>query len=90
MSTHTFRFRDRDIPFVPGQSVAAALLDAGVRSWRTTRLGKEPRALFCGIGVCYDCLVTADGARGMRACILLARDGLEVSPYSGDKAGSVQ
>ena len=43
-----------------GQTVAAALTAAGIRTWRTTRHG-APRGLFCGMGVCQDCLVTIDG-----------------------------
>jgi NADPH-dependent 2,4-dienoyl-CoA reductase/sulfur reductase-like enzyme len=50
------------------QTVGAALWAAGVRSWRTTR-GGAPRGLFCGIGVCYDCLATVDGVTGQRVCI---------------------
>ncbi|MGA4900742.1 2Fe-2S iron-sulfur cluster-binding protein [Streptomyces griseoincarnatus] len=34
---------------------------AGVTSWRTTRDGGRPRGVFCGIGVCFDCLVTVNG-----------------------------
>ena len=58
-----------------GVSVAAALLEAGRRSWRTTRRAAAPRGLFCGIGVCFDCLVTLNGQRGVRACLVDARDG---------------
>ncbi|WP_051217888.1 (2Fe-2S)-binding protein [Nocardioides insulae] len=67
----------------PGQSVGAALTDAGVRSWRTTR-GGQPRGLFCGIGVCFDCLITVDGRPGQRACLVPARAGLvlETAPAS--------
>jgi hypothetical protein len=69
-------FDGRDISFVPGQTVGAALTAAGVRSWRTTRVEGRPRGLFCGIGVCFDCLVVADGRPNQRACLLLAQDGL--------------
>lgn len=60
----------------PGQSVGAALTDAGIRSWRITRLGGRPRGLFCGIGICFDCLLTVDGRPNQRACLLPARDGM--------------
>ncbi len=60
----------------PGQSVGAALTDAGVRSWRSTRHGGRPRGLFCGIGVCFDCLLTIDGRPNQRACLATARDGM--------------
>jgi hypothetical protein len=79
----TFRFDGRDIPFVPGQSVGAALTAAGVRSWRTTRSAGRPRGLFCGIGICFDCLVVADGRPNERACLLPARDGIDVATQEG-------
>jgi predicted molibdopterin-dependent oxidoreductase YjgC len=59
-----------------GQTVAAALTEAGVRSWRVTRREERPRGLFCGIGVCFDCLITIDGHRAQRACLVPVRDGM--------------
>lgn len=69
----------RPVPVTPGQTVGAALHAAGIRSWRTTRLGGRPRGLFCGIGVCFDCLVTVNGRPPERACLLQARPGDEVT-----------
>jgi len=39
---------------------------------------RRPRALFCGMGVCFDCLVTVDGRAGVRACVTLVRAGMRV------------
>ncbi|GGL59071.1 proline dehydrogenase [Microlunatus endophyticus] len=58
-----------------GQSIAGALLASGRRSWRTTAAGRLPRGLFCGIGVCFDCLVTVNGVRDIRACQRPATEG---------------
>jgi predicted molibdopterin-dependent oxidoreductase YjgC len=79
----TFAFDGREIGYEPGQSVGAALWAAGVRSWRTTRLGGRPRGLFCGIGVCFDCLVTVDGRADERACVVPAGPGLDVRTQVG-------
>lgn len=57
-----------------GQSLAAVLLGAGHLGWRRGPSG-APRGLFCGIGVCFDCLVTVNGDRDVRACRRPARDG---------------
>lgn len=83
MSGSSFHFDHRDIPFVPGQSVGAALLAAGHRSWRTTRLAARPRGLFCGIGVCFDCLVVIDGHPNQRACLVSAASGMRVTTQEG-------
>lgn len=71
----SFAFDGRPVAAEPGQSVAAALWAEGIRSWRRTRHGDEPRGLFCGIGVCFDCLVVINGVSGQRACLVEARDG---------------
>ncbi|HLH47274.1 MAG TPA: (2Fe-2S)-binding protein [Acidimicrobiales bacterium] len=58
-----------------GCSLAAALVAGGRASWRTTRRAGEPRGLSCGIGVCFDCLVTVNGISGVRACLVEAAAG---------------
>jgi predicted molibdopterin-dependent oxidoreductase YjgC len=63
------------VAVLPGQTIAAALVTAGRLGWRVTRRGGEQRGLFCGIGVCFDCLVTVNGARSVRACLATARAG---------------
>ena len=68
---------------LPGQSVAAALIGAGHRSWRRTRIGGEPRGVFCGIGVCFDCLATIDGKPNQRACLVEARPGMTITTQEG-------
>jgi thioredoxin reductase len=51
-----------------GESLAAALTRAGLYSFRETAGGRE-RGLFCGMGVCQDCLVSIDGQDNRRACM---------------------
>ena len=77
-----FTFEGRAVPAETGQTVAAALWASGVRSWRRTRHGGQPRGLFCGIGVCFDCLVVVNGVPGQRACLIEAADGdaVEMQP----------
>ncbi|WP_406247438.1 (2Fe-2S)-binding protein [Microbacterium sp. M] len=74
----TIRFDGAPVAFVPGQTIGGALSAAGIVSWRTTRRDSAPRGLFCGIGVCFDCLVTVDGARTQRACLVAACAGQDV------------
>ncbi len=72
------------IEAAPGQSVGAALTAAGIRSWRTTRVAGRPRGLFCGIGACFDCLLTVDGRPHQRACLTPAREGMVLESGGGD------
>ena len=60
-----------------GETVAGALLANGQRAWRRTESG-QPRGLFCGMGICFDCLVAVDGVPNVRACITPVVDGMVV------------
>ena len=72
-----FRFDGREIEAFPGETLAAALLNADVWALRRTRAGKQ-RGIFCGMGVCGECSVMVDGAQ-RRACLDYAKPGSEVS-----------
>jgi predicted molibdopterin-dependent oxidoreductase YjgC len=82
--TEHVTFDGRALPVRPGQTVAAVLLAAGVRSWRTTRFAGRPRGLFCGIGACFDCLVTVNGTPSVRACLAEAQPGDVIGTQEGD------
>ncbi|AIG77067.1 Hypothetical protein AJAP_21045 [Amycolatopsis japonica] len=69
---------------IEGQSVAGMLLAAGRTSWRTTRSG-APRGVFCGIGACFDCLLTVNDVPDVRACRRPAADGDEVRTQSREE-----
>jgi D-hydroxyproline dehydrogenase subunit alpha len=77
----TFRFDGRDITAHRGESIGAALLAAGVRRLRSTRVAGTPRGLLCGIGSCFDCLVTVEGQGTRRACLTAATPDAEVAPH---------
>ena len=60
-----------------GESVATVLLSEEVFAMRTTTLG-EPRGVFCGMGVCFDCLVVVDGKPNTRACMTWVKAGMNI------------
>jgi len=70
------------IPAYEGETVAAALLAAGRRVFRHAAPEGTPRGIFCGIGVCFECLVTVDGTKIVRACVTPVRDGMRVTTQS--------
>jgi hypothetical protein len=63
------------VPGVAGQTIAGLLLARGRIAWRETGRTGRPRGLFCGIGVCFDCLVTVNELHDVRACQRRAVDG---------------
>lgn len=66
-----------------GDTVAAALLAAGVDRCRTTPVSGAPRGPYCLMGVCFDCLVTIDGVGSRQACLVPVREGMAVETQSG-------
>jgi len=73
-----FTFNGEPFKGVEGQSISAALMATGVRELRKTRFDGEPRLIFCGIGICFDCVVVVDGVANQRACLVEINDGARI------------
>ena len=80
----TFTFDGKRIAAYQGESIAAALMAAGHRALRLTPTKGEPRGVFCGMGVCFDCLVVVDGRLSTRACLTPAAEGMRVETQVGN------
>jgi predicted molibdopterin-dependent oxidoreductase YjgC len=65
-----------------GETVATVLIAEGHHATRTT-VGGEPRGVFCGMGVCFDCLVVIDGVPNARACMTFVSEGMDVRRQEG-------
>jgi predicted molibdopterin-dependent oxidoreductase YjgC len=74
-----------------GETLAVALLNAGVVPFRHTPVSGQPRAPLCLMGVCFDCLVEVDGAQNMQSCMLQVRAGMQVRlPNGARTAGALK
>lgn len=74
----TVNLNSTPVETAAGQSVGAVLMGQGTKAWRTTRHEGKPRGIFCGIGACYDCLITIDGQPNQRACMVEASDSMNI------------
>lgn len=84
-----FRFEGREIEAREGDSVAAALIAAGVTPLRSTPLSGAPRSPYCMMGVCFECLVEVDGRKSCQACMIPVAPGMEVRRQDDhDEAGA--
>jgi predicted molibdopterin-dependent oxidoreductase YjgC len=72
-----FTFEGQPILAYAGETVATALLAAGIRTLRHGPGDGGPRGLFCVMGLCQECVVSVEG-RAEEACRLAATDGLDV------------
>ena len=79
-----FFFNGQEIEAYEGETVAAALLAEGQTTLRHTPRRGEPRGLFCGMGVCFDCLMYIDGRPNQQACLTPVSDGMRVEIQYGD------
>lgn len=81
--TLTLDFEGQSLTVMRGLSVAAALLLAGVSTTRTTPVSGAPRAPYCMMGVCFDCLMVIDGMADRQACMMTVAEGMTVRRQHG-------
>ena len=81
-----FSFDGREIVARLGDSVAVALLAAGEVSLRETPISGAPRAPYCMMGICFDCLVEIDGMGNRQACLTQATQGMNVRRQRGSRS----
>jgi hypothetical protein len=74
----TFAFEGREIEAREGESVAAALLAAGVTTLGRSFKYHRPRGYLCGRGWCPTCSMRVDGLPGVRTCVIPVREGMVV------------
>ena len=79
----TIYWCDRPIQARTGDSVATALLGAGVTTTRTTAVSGAPRGPYCMMGACFDCVAIVDGRGNVQTCMTPVRDGMRVIPQDG-------
>lgn len=59
-------------------NLAAALMTHGLRAFRHNPAGGAPRAPYCMMGACFECLVEVDGIPNTQSCLTRVRDGMRV------------
>jgi predicted molibdopterin-dependent oxidoreductase YjgC len=68
-----------------GDTVASVLLANGIDRCRTTPISGMPRAPYCLMGVCFECLVTIDGVGSRQGCLVQVREGMKVETQVGKR-----
>ncbi|MEM6946319.1 MAG: (2Fe-2S)-binding protein [Pseudomonadota bacterium] len=76
-------FEGQEIRAAPGDSIAVALLAAGVDFFRHTPRSGAPRGPWCMMGACFDCLVVVDDVPNRQACQITVADGMKVARQRG-------
>src|SRR4051794_22403606 len=84
----SFFFEGQAIEAFEGETIAAALSAADIVDLRDGKRG-DRRGMFCGMGVCFECLVTVGQRNNIRSCMEPAVAGAEVcrQAYPGGPSG---
>ncbi|HVH80050.1 MAG TPA: (2Fe-2S)-binding protein [Stellaceae bacterium] len=75
----------REIDAPAGASAAAAVLLAGLPSIRETGISGSPRAPYCMMGVCFDCLAEIDGVPNRQSCMVTVAPGMIIRRQHGKR-----
>lgn len=76
-ATFTIFINNQPVRVALGDSVAAALLNAGYAGVRRSVTG-ERRAPLCGMGICYECRATINGWPQQRSCLIACEEGMRI------------
>ena len=76
----------REVSVAAGVSVAAAVLEHCAGPTRTTPVSGGPRAPYCMMGACFECLMQIDGVPNRQACMVAVADGMHIARQKGARA----
>jgi len=78
-------FEGKNLDVEIGQTVASALLVGGDIVFRSSVVSGQPRAPYCMMGVCFDCLIEIDGVPNQRACMIPVREAMRIKRQQKNK-----
>ena len=73
----TLKVNEVPLSVPAGSTVAAAVLEAGVSTFRRSVTG-QARGPLCGVGICFECRVNVNGVAHVRSCQTLCENGMDV------------
>lgn len=75
---------------IEGDPVAITLLENGVTTCRSSAVSETPRAPYCLMGVCFECLVEINGVGNRQACLTPLEAGMDIKLQKGKRAVDVE
>ena len=79
----TFSFNGMRVGAFEGDTVAGALVRAGVHTFSRSMKFHRPRGLYCGAGRCISCAMRVNGIPWVRTCTLPVAEGMVVESQGG-------
>ena len=78
-----FTFNGRPVRAYEGDTVACALVRAGVHTFSRSMKFHRPRGMYCGAGRCISCMMRVNGIPGVRTCTLPVAEGMVAESQGG-------
>src|SRR5579871_155455 len=85
-TTLSIWFDGREIPARAGDSIAVALLAAGITATRVTAVSGTLRGPYCMMGACFECLAFVDGRPNVQTCMTTVRPGMQIETQLGARS----
>lgn len=82
-NTVTITFDGQSIQAEEGETVAAALLSAGISVFRHAAEDDSRRGPYCMIGNCFECLIDVEGSGSRQACRERVHAGTTIRRHPG-------
>jgi hypothetical protein len=79
----TVYIEDKPVRVPRAFNAAAAMLVHWSGPTRTTPVSGAPRAPYCMMGVCFDCLMEIDGMPNQQGCMIPVADGMRIRRQHG-------
>jgi len=74
----TIKVNGKNVKAYSGETLLAVLIASGFKQIKRSPILNEKRGGLCGMGVCYECLVTVNGEKNLRACMQDVSQGMEI------------
>jgi len=79
-------FEGEEIDALEGDTVASALLSAGIIDFRQSAVSNSQRGPYCMMGACFECLVEIDGLGQRQACLVDIKNEMQVRRESAKRS----
>lgn len=76
--TVTLSVNGKKVQAYKGETILAALLAAGYKRLKKSPANHDPRSALCGMGVCFECIVTVNGIPNTRSCMIEVGNNMEI------------
>lgn len=83
-NTIQFFLDGKPVQAFEGETVATAIFASGKRDLRISANLSEKRSVYCGVGVCYECVMTINNVPNTRSCRTLVKENMDVKTQNGD------